>query len=439
MAVSDAILTRLLSLHPKIIDLNLGRMRRILARLGNPEEKLPPVIHIAGTNGKGSTLAFLRAIMQAAGLRVQAYTSPHLVKFHERIRLAGELIGEDHLSALLEECEQANGGEAITFFEITTAAAFLAFSRQRADYLLLEVGLGGRLDATNVIGKPRACCVTSIGLDHQQYLGETIELIAREKAGILKRKVPAIIGQMPQEARAAIEGAAGEVNAPLSIAGRDWDCFVQHGRLVFQDENGLLDLPLPSLPGPHQIGNAGNAVAVLRSLDDPRISEDHKAQGLRSAQWPARLQRLKGGALSSQLPDGFELWLDGGHNADAGVVLAQSLRAMPAKPLVIIWGMLNSKDHAAFIRPLIPLPEQVFTVTIPDEPNALPASALAETVKALGAAAVALESIQHALRQASFLKPAARILICGSLYLAGHVLAAERGEAMSTVTGAARR
>jgi dihydrofolate synthase/folylpolyglutamate synthase len=439
MAVSDAILTRLLSLHPKIIDLSLDRMHRILARLGNPERKLPPVIHIAGTNGKGSTLAFLRAIMEEAGLGVHAYTSPHLVKFHERIRLAGDLIGEDHLSALLEECEVANGGKPITFFEITTAAAFLAFSRMPADYLLLEVGLGGRLDATTVVETPKVCCITSIGLDHQQYLGDTIELIAREKAGILKRGIPAIIGQMPPEARIAIGKVAEEVSAPLSIAGQDWDCYMQHGRMVFQDQNGLLDLPLPSLPGPHQVSNAGNAIAVLRTLNDPRIAETHIENGLRSAEWPARLQRLRGGALSSELPDGFELWLDGGHNADAGVVLATALKAMPNKPLIIIWGMLNTKDHTSFIRPLVPLSEQLFTITIPDEPNAAPASVLADAVKGIGGNASASGSFQNAVRQASLLKPAARILICGSLYLAGHVLAAERGEAMSAVTGAARR
>jgi dihydrofolate synthase/folylpolyglutamate synthase len=439
MAVSDAILMRLLSLHPKIIDLSLDRMHRILARLGSPEKSLPPVIHIAGTNGKGSTLAFLRAIMEAAGLSIHAYTSPHLVNFHERIRLAGKLIGEDHLSALLQECEQANGSEPITFFEITTAAAFLAFSRQPADYLLLEVGLGGRLDATNVIEKPKACCISSIGLDHQQYLGETIELIAREKAGILKRGVPAIVGPMPQMARSAIEDLAEKTGAPLSIAGQDWDSYTQHGRMVFQDQAGLLDLPLPSLPGPHQVRNAGNAIAVLRAINDPRISEDHIAQGLQSTQWPARLQRLKGGTLSSELPDGFELWLDGGHNADAGAILATALKAMPERPLILIWGMLNTKDHTSFIRPLVPLAEQVFTITIPDEPNAVPAATLADTVKTLGGAATSSESFQKALRQASELKPAARILICGSLYLAGHVLAAERGEAMSAVTGAARR
>ncbi len=246
MALSDAILTRLLSLHPKIIDLSLDRMHRILEKLGSPERRLPPVIHVAGTNGKGSTVAYLRHIMQAAGLKVHAYTSPHLVKFHERIRVAGDLIPEADLSALLEECETANGGEPITFFEITTAAAFLAFSRTPADYLLLEVGLGGRLDATNVIDKPAITVITTIDYDHQQYLGDTLNLIAGEKAGILKRGCPAIIGTQPDEARAAIERVAERVKAPLSIAGQEWQAYEQHGRLVFQDENGLLDLPLPN-------------------------------------------------------------------------------------------------------------------------------------------------------------------------------------------------
>ncbi len=235
MAVSDAILTRLLTLHPKIIDLSLERMERILARLGHPERNLPPVIHVAGTNGKGSTVAFCRAMIEAAGLTAHCYTSPHLVRFHERIRLGKDLIAESALSALLEECEAANGGAPITFFEITTAAAFLAFSRTPADYLILEVGLGGRLDATNVTPRPRATAITSLGLDHQQFLGETIEQIAREKAGILKRGVPAVIGRMPPEARAAIEEVAEKVGAPLAIAGQDWDVYEQHGRLVFQD------------------------------------------------------------------------------------------------------------------------------------------------------------------------------------------------------------
>jgi dihydrofolate synthase / folylpolyglutamate synthase len=438
MAVSDVILTRLLQLHPKIIDLSLDRMHRILARLGHPERGLPPVIHVAGTNGKGSTQAFLRAMMEAADLKVHAYTSPHLVKFHERIRVAGELISEANLSALLEECEEANGGAPITFFEITTAAAFLAFARTPADYLLMEVGLGGRLDATNVIDRPKACCITSIGLDHQQYLGETLDLIAREKAGIIKRGVPCVVGSMPQEARASIEDVAGKVKAPLAIAGQDWDVFAQHGRLVFQDGDGLLDLPLPSLPGAHQIGNAGNAISVVRALKDNRIGEREVARGLKEAEWPARLQRLKNGNLSSLLDAQSELWLDGGHNADAGVVLADALKAMPRKPHVIIWGMLNTKDASQFFRPLAELANHVVTLTIPNEPNAIPAEQLAETVSKLGTSASTASGVEDAVRKASASK-GARVLVCGSLYLAGHVLAAERGTEMSAVTGVARR
>jgi dihydrofolate synthase / folylpolyglutamate synthase len=439
VAVSDAILTRLLQLHPKIIDLSLDRMHRILTRLGNPEQNLPPVIHVAGTNGKGSTQAFLRAMLEAADLKVHAYTSPHLVRFHERIRIGGELIAESELSSLLEECEVANAGEPITFFEITTAAAFLAFSRTPADYLLLEVGLGGRLDATNVIDRPKACCITSIGLDHQQFLGETIDLIAGEKAGIMKRGVPCVVGHMPIEARNAIEAVAAGVKAPLVIAGQEWDCYAQHGRLVFQDGDGLLDLPMPGLPGPHQIGNAGNAIAVVRALKDDRIGEREIAQGLKEVEWPARLQRLKGGALSALLSDGAELWLDGGHNADAGVVLADALKAMPKKPLVIIWGMLNTKDAAQFFKPLAALADHVVTLSIPNEVNAISGEDLAETVQKLGTSASVADSVFNAVKQASQVRPKARVLVCGSLYLAGHVLAAEQGIEMSAVSGVARR
>ncbi len=439
MALSDAILTRLLTLHPKIIDLSLDRMARLLRLLGNPEQKLPPVIHVAGTNGKGSTVAFTRAIMEAADLKVHCYTSPHLVKFQERIRVAGELITDEKLSELLEECEVANAGEPITFFEITTAAAFLAFARAPADYLILEVGLGGRLDATNMIDQPKATCITSISLDHQQYLGDTIEKIATEKAGIIKRKVPVVIAAMPTEARQTVETIAEKHDAPTSIANQDWQAYEQHGRMVFQDENGLLDLPLPSLPGVHQIQNAGNAIAIIRTLSDQRINEDHIAQGLAQATWPARLQRLKGGALDQLLPKGSELWLDGGHNPDAGTILAAHFRMLHKKhpmPLAIIWGMLNTKDAMSFMTPLAELKPQLQTITIPGEPNAIPADALAEAAISHGLEAKAQTDFKTAL--SSITKPA-RVLICGSLYLAGHVLAAQQNEAMSQVSGAARR
>ena len=442
MARSDAILMRLLELHPKIIDLSLDRMWRILERLGNPEKKLPPVIHIAGTNGKGSTLAITRAIMEAAGLTVHCYTSPHLVKFHERIRVAGELISEHDLSMLLEECEAANGSEQITFFEITTVAAFLAFSRTQADYLILEVGLGGRLDATNVIAHPALSVITSIGLDHQQYLGDTIEEIAREKAGILKRGTTGIVGVQSVEVRGEIECVAEKVGAPLKIAKQDWQSYTQYGRLVFQDEDGLLDLPFPALQGPHQIDNAGNAIAAVRALKDERISDAAIEAGLLNVTWPARMQRLTNGHLNELLPIEAELWLDGGHNGPAGVVLAQTLKDLNVKnpkPLIMIWGMLNTKHPGAFIANFKGVAERVITIAIPGEANTIPADALALSANQIGIAALPATSLEKALEQAAVLHPAPRIIICGSLYLAGHVLAAQNGETMSALSGAAKR
>jgi dihydrofolate synthase / folylpolyglutamate synthase len=438
LAASDAILTRLLALHPKIIDLSLDRMWRILRLAGDPQTRLPPVIHVAGTNGKGSTIAFLRAILEAAGLRVHCYTSPHLVRFHERIRIAGEFIGEDRLSELLEQCEAVNGGAPITFFEITTAAAFLEFARVPADYLLLEVGLGGRLDATNVISRPRASVITPIDYDHQQYLGDTLTLIAREKAGIMKRGGPAIFAAQGDEARDALEDCAAEAGALPFIANQDWQVIEQHGRLVYHDEAGLLDLPLPQLQGPHQTGNAGTAIATLRAINDPRVSEQHMAAGLKSATWPARMQRLSGGELNALLPPGTELWLDGGHNPSAGQALARAfsdLNERHSAPLTLIWGMLNSKDAAQFIAPFTGLAQRVVAIAIPGEENAIDAPSLAEIARKQGMAALTSTSIEEALREAG----SARILICGSLYLAGHVLAAQGGETMSKVSGAARR
>lgn len=446
MAVSDAILKRLLSLHPKIIDLKLDRMWRILERLGNPQASVPPVLHVAGTNGKGSTVTYLRSAMEAAGLSVHCYTSPHLVKFHERIRLGkkggGELIAEDHLSALLEECEKVNDGEPITFFEITTAAAFLAFQRHPADYLVLEVGLGGRLDATNVVARPELSIITTIDYDHQQYLGTTLTEIAREKAGILKPNVTAIIAPQPDEARAEIERCAEAERSPLLIANQDWQAYEQHGRLVYQDESGLLDLPLPQLPGRHQIDNAGTAIAALRSLNDVRISEAHIAQGLKSATWPARMQRLGPGALWSFIPKDAELWLDGGHNPSAGRALARAfseLNERVSRPLVLIWGMLNTKAIDDFIISFAEIAHRVVTLTIPDEENAVPARELAEAARRHGMSAETADSLDDALKQAAQITPAPRILIVGSLYLAGRVLAQHSGEAMSQVSGAGRR
>ena len=442
MAVSDAILSRLLQLHPKIIDLTLDRMWRLLDALGNPQEALPPVIHVAGTNGKGSTIAYLRAVMEQAGLKVHCYTSPHLVSFHERIRLAGELIAEDKLSAILEECEQANGSEPITYFEITTAAALLAFSRQPADYLLLEVGLGGRLDATNVIDKPALTAITSISLDHQQYLGETIADIAREKAGILKQGVTGIIAHQENDALPTIDSVAAEVGAPLLISGQDWQAFEQHGRLVYQDETALLDLSMPSLPGRFQIDNAGTAVAAIRALDDPRITAEHIDAGLRNTDWQARLQRLPDGHLNDLLPEAAEIWLDGGHNAATGSALAQSMADLDdrvEKPLALVLGMLNTKSAADYIAPFAGLAAHIITVTIPDEQNALGAGDLAAIAHGLDIDAQPADTITDAVMMAGQISPAPRILICGSLYLAGHALALHAGKSVSGPSGASKK
>jgi dihydrofolate synthase / folylpolyglutamate synthase len=439
---SDAILNRLLTLHPKIIDLSLDRMHHILAKLGHPERKLPPVIHVAGTNGKGSTVSYIRSILEAAGLTVHCYTSPHLVKFHERIYVSGELISEEALSELLEECEKANGDTPITFFEITTAAALLAYSRTPADYLILEVGLGGRLDATNVIDRPALSIITAVDYDHQQYLGDTLTAIAHEKAGILKPHVPAIVAIQPDEARDEIERVADDIGAPLFIANQDWQAYEQHGRLVYQDENGLLDLSMPNLKGRHQVDNAGNAIAAIRALDEPRVSEAHVEQGLKSATWPARMQRLAHGVLTTLIPRDAELWLDGGHNPSAGRVIARAFADIDdrlSRPLILIWGMLNTKDAGSYIEPFAGLAQRVIAIAIPDEPNAIPAEQLAAIARKHDLPAETASSLAKALGQASMTTPAPRILICGSLYLAGHVLSLHEDRPMSGVSGAARR
>ncbi|MGR3197854.1 MAG: bifunctional folylpolyglutamate synthase/dihydrofolate synthase [Paracoccus sp. (in: a-proteobacteria)] len=328
MSQSDQILARLMALHPKVIDLSLDRMHRILAALGHPERAIPPVIHIAGTNGKGSTQAMIRAGLQAGGSRVHAYTSPHLAHFHERIRLAGDLIDEDTLAATLEECEAANDGQPITFFEITTAAAFLAFSRVPADYTLLEVGLGGRLDATNVVDDPRLTVITPVSIDHTQYLGDTLPLIAGEKAGIVKPRVPVIVGPQEDEALRVIEARAQGLTAPISAHGQHWMIQPDRDGMVFQDDHGLWDLPLPNLIGPHQIQNAGTALAALRALG---ATEAQARAAVTQAEWPARMQRLRRGPLVD-LAGRAELWLDGGHNPAGGEALAATLSALAPPP-----------------------------------------------------------------------------------------------------------
>ncbi len=419
--VSDEILARLLTLHPRLIDLSLDRVLRLLDALGNPQAKLPPVIHVAGTNGKGSTVAFLRSCLEAAGKRVHVYTSPHLVRFAERIRVAGKLIEENALVAVLEECERANGGTPITFFEITTAAAFLAFSRIPADYVLLEVGLGGRFDATNVIPRPAVTAITPVSLDHQQFLGDTVAKIAFEKAGILKAGVPAVIAPQSQEAAAAIAAHAQEIGAPLYRAGMEWNVSARADRCLGYRGRARFVLPRPGLLGPHQYANAGTALACLESLPGFGPSAAALARGMTDVEWPARLQHLSDGKLARLMPAGAELWLDGGHNTAGGEALADQATAWRDKQLNLVFGMLKSHDAAGFLSALAPYAARIEAIAIPGEENARSAEEIADIAKRIGLAATARRGITDAVAAAA--EPGARVLICGSLYLAGRVLA----------------
>jgi dihydrofolate synthase / folylpolyglutamate synthase len=427
----DAILARLLALHPKRIDLSLDRMWRVLEALGHPERKLPPVIHVAGTNGKGSTIAFMRAMLEAAGARVHVYTSPNLVRLNERFRLGqpggGVLVGSDELAAALAECERANGDAPITVFEMETAAGFLLFSRHPADALLLEVGLGGRLDATNVVAEPLASVITPVSIDHVEFLGDSLESIAGEKAAIFKRGVPAVVSRQTEGPLSVIVQRAGEVGAPLHVAGQDWVASEERGRLVYQDEQGLLDLPSPRLFGRHQIDNAGTAIAALRAAGFklPPAAYD---KGLVRAEWPARMQRLTTGELLAYAPAGSEIWLDGAHNPDGGRIVAGALADLEervSRRVVLVVGMLANKDRDGFLRNFTGLARRLIAVPIAQNAGA-PAEEVAQTARAIGIPADACADIAAALSHiaALDLDPPPRILITGSLYLAGEVLAA---------------
>jgi dihydrofolate synthase/folylpolyglutamate synthase len=414
---SDAVLQRMMALHPKVIDLTLGRVHRLLAALGHPELRIPPAIHIAGTNGKGSTQAMIRAGLEGAGLVAHAYTSPHLARFHERIRLAGDLISEAALTDLLDDCVRANGPDEITFFEITTCAAFVAFARQPADYTLLEVGLGGRLDATNVI-TPRQSIITPVSIDHQQYLGETLPEIAAEKAGIIKRGVPVIVGPQAPEVLEVIERVAARLGAPVLAYGQHWHVYEEAGRLIFQDENGLLDLPLPNLLGPFQVQNAGAALMALRALG---MGEAACEAAVTRAQWPARMQRLRTGPLVNLAPQ-IELYLDGGHNPAGGAAVAATLARLPMRETHLICGMLNTKDVRGYMAELAGHAKTLRAVSIPNEVNTLPAETTAAAAVSVGMDACIAPSVAEALADIAANAPHARVLICGSLYLAGHIL-----------------
>jgi len=426
---SDVILERLTRLHPKLIDLSLDRIEILLDRLGRPQDRLPPVVHVAGTNGKGSVIACLRAVLETAGYRVHVYTSPHLVRFNERIRLAGEIVSEAALSALLDECERANRNEPITFFEITTAAALLAFSREPADILLLECGLGGRFDATNVIARPAATVITPVSMDHMQYLGDTISQIAGEKAAIQKPDTPSVIAAQHELAEKVILEAAAIAGARPFAYGRDWTFAATETGFRYESRALTLDLPPPALIGPHQIANAATAVACLEQLDGFEVSDVAIREGLARAEWPGRLQRLETGTLATMLPAGWELWLDGGHNPAAGLALAEVAEGWTDRPLHLVFGMMEQKAPQHFLRPLEPYVESLRAVPIPDNDACFDAATLAAAAEEVDIAAVPSEDIASALADivARAEKPG-RILICGSLYLAGVALGENAGD-----------
>ena len=424
----DPLLERVMRLHPRVIDLGLERIERLLKALGSPERRLPPVVHVAGTNGKGSLVAYLRAMAEAAGYRVHVYTSPHLVRFNERIRVAGQLIADDELDEILTECEAANQERPITFFEITTAAAYLAFSRVPADLAVIEVGMGGLHDATNVV-QPVLSAITPIGYDHTGFLGDKLEGIAAEKAGILKRAVPAVIGRQREVSAGVIGQEATKLAAPLFRMGREWQVTPTASGFRYQSDLLALDLPPPALVGAHQIDNAATAVACVERLRAGRFQIDDTAiaRGLKSVDWPARLQKLERGPLVDALPPGCEVWLDGGHNEDCGMVLAQQAavwaREPAALPLYLIFGMLTTKDAAGFLRPLARHARSARAVPIEGHSAYTPQEACARAAE-VGLDCAPANDIGEALEDLLAYQPAPmRILICGSLYVAGEVLA----------------
>ncbi len=415
----DAPLERLKALHPKRIDLNLERMVRVCEALGRPQDKLPPVIHVAGTNGKGSTLAFLRAIAEAQGLRVHVYTSPHLVRFAERIRLAGRLIADEYLTDVLNRVEIANAGQPLTFFESTTAAAFLAFSEVPADLVLLETGLGGILDATNIVKNPVLTLITPIDYDHQAFLGDTLTLIAGEKAGIFKRGTPALSARQADEARDVLDRQALKLGITLDVMGEGFDAWSEHGRLIFQDEDALYDLVLPGLTGAHQLANAGLAVKAALKMG---WTVDAIETGLKTAVWPGRLQPLKAGPLFETLPKGSELWLDGGHNPHAAKALRAFIdeQARDPRPLRIICGLINTKDAGEFFHAFEGVNAPFYCVPFSSD-AVIPPDELAKAAQDKGLEAVAASSPLDVIK--ALPQDPCRVLICGSLYLVGDCLA----------------
>ncbi|MGL5447834.1 MAG: bifunctional folylpolyglutamate synthase/dihydrofolate synthase [Rhabdaerophilum sp.] len=428
MRTSEAYLARFLDLHPKLIDLSLGRTERLLKAMGNPDARLPPVIHVAGTNGKGSTIAFMRAMLEAAGRKVHVYTSPHLVRFHERIRLAGKLVSEEALVEAFERAEAANAGEPITFFEITTAVAFDLFARVPADAVLLEVGLGGRFDSTNVITNPAASVITPISMDHREFLGDTVEKIAFEKAGIIKRGSPLILADQDPNAQAVCLEIAAKLGVETLVGGQDFQAFEENGRLIYQDENALLDLPLPRLPGRHQHGNAATAIAALRRVFGSAIPQAAIESGMQTVEWPARFQRLTG-ALTKLAPAGAELWLDGAHNADGAIALAETITMLEERsprPLVMLMATMARKDPAEILKPFAGITQEFYAVRFDQDGARAPAD-LSEHARRHGLPAAIAGNVEETLAflAARHWETPPRIVIGGSLYLAGEVLQAD--------------
>ena len=413
---TDPVLARLTSLHPRLMDLSLDRLRALLVKLGNPERRLPPVIHVAGTNGKGSTCAFLRAIGEAADWRVHVFTSPHLVRFNERFRVAGRIVSDTQLNATMAHIEAVNANNPITLFEVITAAAFHLFAGEPADLCVLEVGLGGRGDATNVIPPPAATAITSISLDQKELLGDTLAVIAGEKAGIMKPGTPVAIGAQPPEVTAVLLDHAARAGAPVWLRGRDWS--IEQGR--YTDSRGTIALPAPGLPGQHQWDNAGIAIAAMRA-SGLAVPDAAFAQGVARAEWPARLQRLRG-RLAALLPQDWELWLDGGHNPGAGAALAEHLRGWSDRPVHVIAGLNQAKDGAGFLRPLIAHATTVWAIAEPEQHAAMPVE---QVIAASGGVARRGPTLRDALAALPRDGGPARVLICGSLYLAGEVLKAD--------------
>lgn len=424
---SDALINKLSEIHPKGFDLSLDRISLLLEKLDRPQDKLPPVIHVAGTNGKGSTLAFTRAILEAQGYKVHVCTSPHLVNWHERYRLAGALVSDDVLADAIQRVADANDNQPITVFELLSAVMFVLFSEHEADFALVEVGLGGRFDATNVIDNPLVCAIAPVALDHQTFLGDTVSAIAFEKAGIIKRRVPVVVGMQQDEARETIEEVARKNAAPTQIAGQDFDFYRDATGFVFQDEEGLMDLPLPKLAGEHQLANAALSIAAIKSANI-EVSPEAYAKGMLSVSWPGRLEKLPSGKITNQLSDHSGIWIDGGHNPSAGEAIAAELRrqdGMASHKTLLVCGMINTKEPFGYFKPFEALGAEVFAIPVAMSEASIAPETLAEVARSAGLTTQCFASLQAAISEvAARLKqtPDMRILFCGSLYMVGEVL-----------------